>query len=59
MYRVEQWTMRGVIPFQVATKREANRMAELLRGDPNTQQTSVIKPNGAVRICRNTKAKLK
>lgn len=57
VYKVEAWSERGVSTMEAPTKRQANLTAERLRGDGNIRQTVVIKPNGDVRVCRNTKAK--
>lgn len=52
-YRVERWSARGVQVEEAETKREANFIAERMRSLRDTVQTTVVKPNGDVRACRN------
>lgn len=54
MYTIERWTARGVTSDHRATKRGANALAESYRGMRDTMQTTVIFPNGKIRVCRNT-----
>lgn len=58
-YQVERWTERGITTTPAPTKREANRIASLMRNDRATAQTVVIFPNGKTRVCRNPKHKAK
>ena len=57
LYRIEKWSHRGVTTEERPTKLEANTLAASYRADPGVSQTIVIRPNGLVRICRNTQAK--
>ena len=55
-WRIERWGERGVTTEEAKTKREANAIAAHMRSLPGTEQTVVIKPNGVIRVCRNTRA---
>lgn len=55
VFRIERWSDRGVTSTEASTKREANRIAEAGRAENGVTQTIVIFPNGAVRVCRNTR----
>lgn len=54
MYRIERWGPRGVNTEEALTKRQANVIAERMRGERDVAQTVVTFPNGTVRVCRNT-----
>jgi len=56
VYRVEKWGARGITTEEVATKREANALAELMRNDPQCSQTNVVFPNGKIRVCKTRHA---